>query len=367
MIKFLDLQKINHQYREELNAAMTKVLDSGWYILGNAVKTFEQNYADYCGTQYCVGVANGLDALILILEGYKQLGKLKDGDEILVPANTYIASILAISRANLIPVLIEPSIETFNIDPARIAQQLSSRTKGIMAVYLYGQTADMDKINQLAAQHNLLVFEDCAQAHGAYHGTKRAGSIGNAGGHSFYPGKNLGALGDGGAVTTNDIELADTVRALANYGSHKKYHNLYKGINSRLDELQAALLDVKLPFLDRDNAKRVEVAQRYLKGIKNSAIDLPRVADYGTHVWHLFVVRTNNRDHFQQYLTANGIQTVVHYPIPPHLQEAYKEWKDWSYPITESIHREVISLPISPVMNDDEVIRVIEVVNAYAK
>ncbi|GAC1385135.1 MAG: DegT/DnrJ/EryC1/StrS family aminotransferase [Ginsengibacter sp.] len=333
--------------------------------MGNCLKTFEEEYAKYCGTKHCIGVANGLDALTIIIHAYKELGILHDGDEIIVPSNTYIATLLAVSNNNLIPVLVEPDEQSYNIDPNKIKLAITSKTKGILAVHLYGQTADMQKINAIAKEHNLIVIEDSAQAHGALHNNKKTGSLANAAGHSFYPGKNLGALGDGGAITTDDDKLAETVKALRNYGSHIKYKNLFKGYNSRLDELQAALLSVKLKHLDNDNQRRVEIANKYLKEIKNPKIILPFIKDYGTSVWHVFVVRTENRDAFQQYLKTNSIETVIHYPIPPHHQEAYKELKDKSFPISEKIHQTVISLPISPVMPEVEVNKVIKVVNAY--
>lgn len=365
MIKFLDIQQINAQYRNELQAAFNRVLDSGWFILGEEVKTFEKEFAAYCGTRHCVGVANGLDALILILRAYKELGILQDGDEVLVPANTYIASILAISANALVPVLVEPNPYSFNLDAKQIAAKISPRTKAILVVHLYGKLADMEAITQIAKQHQLKVIEDSAQAHGASKAGRKAGAWGHASGFSFYPGKNLGALGDAGAVTTDDDLLANTIRTLANYGSQIKYQNEYKGINSRLDELQAALLGVKLKYLDTEIQIRRQIANRYLNEINNSALQLPENNKEEEHVWHVFVVRVKNREHFQQYLTAKGVQTVVHYPIPPHQQEAYKELNALSLPITEQIHQEVISLPISPVLKDEEVTQVIKIVNQY--
>ena len=365
MIKFLDLEKMNHQYKEGLKDAFNKVLDSGWYVLGDSVKQFEHHYAKYCGTSNCIGVANGLDALTLIIEAYKALGKLKKGDEVIVPANTYIASILAISRNGLIPILVEPNEATYNINVNLIESTITANTKAILAVHLYGQTANMSAIMTIAEKYNLLVIEDCAQAHGAKHFDKIAGNLGHAAGHSFYPGKNLGALGDGGAITTNDDELANVIRAIANYGSHKKYNNLYQGVNSRLDELQAALLNVKLPHLDDDNEKRNKVAKTYINRINNPLITLPATLESSKHVWHLFVVRTPNRDLFQKYLLDNDIQTVIHYPIPPHKQQAYKEMNALSFPLTEAIHDTVISLPISPVMEDEDINKIIETINKY--
>lgn len=365
MIKFLDLHKINEQYREEINQSIQKVLDSGWYIMGNELKAFEEEFAQYCGTKYCIGVGNGLDALILILKAYKELGKLKDGDEVLVPANTYIASILAISQNNLVPILIEPDLVTFNIDTTKIEEKITPKTKAILPVHLYGQICDMKAISQIAEKHNLLVIEDSAQAHGAISNDKKAGNWGNASGFSFYPGKNLGALGDGGAVTTNDDKLAECILALRNYGSQQKYVNQYKSINSRLDEIQAAILRVKLRHLDVEIEARQKVAQFYANNIKNEAIVLPTWNSIEQHVFHLFVIRTENREKLQEYLEKNAVQTVIHYPIPPHKQEAYKEWNDLSFPVTEKIHREVLSLPISPVIEQEEIEKVVELLNAY--
>jgi dTDP-4-amino-4,6-dideoxygalactose transaminase len=365
MIKFLDLKKINERHREELKQAFERVLDSGWYILGNEVKQFEESFASYCGTKHAIGVANGLDALILIIRAYKELGLFKDGDEVIVPANTYIASILAISANNLIPVLVEPDINTYNIDPKLIEAKVSAKTKAILPVHLYGQLCDMQAIGAIAQKHNLKVIEDCAQAHGATSRGKRAGNSGDAAGFSFYPGKNLGVLGDAGAITTNDDELATALRALLNYGSHIKYENLYKGVNSRLDELQAAFLSVKLKALDKETETKRIIANRYLLEIKNPKIILPKIVEQDAHVWHLFVIRANDRDHLQQYLIGTGIQTVIHYPIPPHHQMAYKEWNQLSYPISEKVHREVLSLPLSPVMIDDEINHVIKALNEY--
>lgn len=365
MIKFLDLLEINKQHKEGLKKAFERVLDSGWYIMGDELKTFEANFATYCGTKYAVGVANGLDALILIIRAYKELGVFKDGDEIIVPSNTYIASILAISANNLVPVLCEPDINTYNIDPSLIESKITVKTKAILPVHLYGQLCDMSGIRAIAQKHNLKVIEDCAQAHGAANDYIRAGNFGDAAGFSFYPGKNLGALGDAGAITTNDAELANTIKALLNYGSEIKYRNKYKGLNSRLDELQAALLGVKLETLDKETAAKRVLANRYLQEIRNPEIVLPQIKEQGAHVWHLFVVRTKNRLHLQEYLSSKGIQTVIHYPIPPHQQEAYKEWNHLSYPISETIHREVLSLPLSPVLREDEVNFVIKALNEY--
>ena len=361
MIKFLDLYKINERLRKEINGKITQVLDSGWYLLGEETENFEQNFAKYCGVKHCIGVANGLESLNLIIRGYG----FAQGDEIIVPANTYIASILSISENGCTPILVEPDINTYNINPDLIEKKITSKTKAIMVVHLYGQAVQMDKIWTLAKKYNLKIIEDSAQAHGAKYQNQRVGSLGDASGFSFYPGKNLGCVGDGGCVTTNDDELAQKIKALRNYGSHKKYHNVFIGINSRLDEIQAGILDIKLKFLDEDNQKRKEIAKYYRKNIKNSSIILPNVYAEDAHVWHLFVVRTKQRDNFQKYLLDNEIQTIIHYPIPPHKQECYKLWNNLSYPITEDIHKSVLSLPISPVMSDDEMRKVVEVVNEY--
>ena len=349
----------------ELIEACTRVIDSGWYIQGKECKSFEKEFADYCGTKYCIGVANGLDALTLIFRAYKELGVMQSGDEVIVPANTYIASILAISENDLVPVLVEPDSETYLIDPVKVEEKISSKTKAILPVHLYGQTCQMDEINKIAKKYNLKVIEDSAQSHGAYFEDKRCGNLGDASGFSFYPGKNLGALGDGGAVTTNDEELANTIRALGNYGSHKKYENLYKGTNSRLDEIQAAMLRVKLRHLDNEIRHRREIANYYLDNIKNENIILPTVTENDNHVWHVFVIRTNKREELQKYLLDNGIQTLIHYPVPPHKQEAYKEWNNESYPISEEIHEEVLSLPISGVQSLEDTKRIVQVLNDY--
>ena len=369
MISFLDLKNINQQYRQQLIEACTRVIDSGWYIGGTELEQFEQNFAKYCGTQYAIGVANGLDALILTLRAWKELGKLQDGDEVIVPSNTYIASILAISANQLKPVLVEPNPNTFNLDPAKIEAALTEKTKVILPVHLYGQLADMPKIMQIAKQLNLLVLEDSAQSHGAQIQGKKAGNWGDASGFSFYPGKNLGALGDAGAVTTNDAELATMLKALRNYGSHEKYKNLVPGVNSRLDEIQAAMLDVKLKYLDQETQHRRHIASLYLNGIKNPLIQLPlmhiNAETYEQHVWHLFVIRTNQREALQQYLLNHGVQTLIHYPIPPHKQQAYKEWNNLSYPISEQIHDEVLSLPMGPSLSAVDAERIIALCNQF--
>tara|TARA_R110001606_G_scaffold232376_1_gene379916 strand:+ start:1242 stop:2372 length:1131 start_codon:yes stop_codon:yes gene_type:complete len=364
MISFLDLKAINAQYRDELVEAATRVIDSGWYIQGAEVKAFEQEFAAYCGTKHVIGVANGLDALILTLRAWKELGKLKEGDEVLVPANTYIASILAITENCLVPVLVEPDLATYNICPINAEAAITEKTRAILPVHLYGQMADMPAIMDIAKRYGLLVLEDSAQAHGASINGIKAGNWGHASGFSFYPGKNLGALGDAGAITTNDDELASTLRALGNYGSHKKYENLYQGVNSRLDEMQAAMLRVKLRHLDIAIAQRRHIAQAYMDGIADTGLTLPLPAGtspltFESHVWHLFVIRTEKRKELQAYLNKMDIQTLIHYPIAPHKQQAYKEWSTDSYPISEKIHREVMSLPISPVMNENQINRLI--------
>jgi len=365
MIPFLDLKAINAQYRDELVDACTRVIDSGWYIGGRELEQFQQQFANYCGTKYAIGVANGLDALILTLRAWKELGKLKEGDEVIVPSNTYIASILAISANNLTPVLVEPFVDSFNIDPKKIETAITSKTKVILPVHLYGQLADMPAIMAIAKRHELLVLEDSAQAHGASLDGKKTGSWGDASGFSFYPGKNFGALGDAGAITTNDEELANTLRALRNYGSHEKYKNLFQGVNSRLDEIQAAMLNVKLNHLDNEIAHRRKVANEYLKGINNKVIILPTKEHDSAHVWHVFVIRCERRDELQKYLAENGVQTLIHYPVPPHQQPAYKEWNELSYPIAEEIHAEVLSLPIGPTMTMEDVNTVIQICNEF--
>ena len=365
MIKFLDLKAINLQYQSEIEAAIKKVIDSGWYIKGKAVEDFEINFANYCGVDHCIGVANGLDALILIFRGLILQGKLEEGDEVIVPANTYIASILALTQNGLIPVLVEPDETSFNLSLDRVKSKITHRTKAILSVHLYGQLAE--DISSFCEENHLLLIEDAAQAHGSRneHG-KKAGSFGIAAGFSFYPGKNLGALGDAGAVTTNDKELAKLISQLGNYGSEKKYHNSLPGINSRLDELQAAILGVKLKYIDEDIIKRRKAATYYSKYITNPKINLAKWdKETVNHVFHLFVIRCEQRDQLQDYLTVNGIQTVIHYPIPPHKQQAYKAWNSFSFPITEQIHREVLSIPLSPVITREEQDQVIKVLNDF--
>lgn len=368
MISFLDLKKVNDQYTDEINSAIQQVVDSGWYIRGERCADFERNFAAYCGTERAVGVASGLDALVLIFKAYMELGRLQEGDEVLVPANTYIASILALSQCDLVPILVEPEVDSYNISPQRAASVITEKTQAILAVHLYGQLADMDGLKALASQHKLLLIEDAAQAHGATDlNGHRAGNLGDAAGFSFYPGKNLGALGDGGAVTTNDQELAAMVSRIGNYGSEEKYINQVKGVNSRLDEIQAAVLDVKLRYLDQDNGRRQEIAAMYHQGIHHPMIGLPRWSGTKDHVFHLYVIRCPLRDELQQYLKGRGIQTLIHYPVPPHRQACYQEFKDHSLPITEAMHYEVLSLPISAVMTNAEVDQVIQAVNEFKR
>ncbi|MBQ9688686.1 DegT/DnrJ/EryC1/StrS family aminotransferase [bacterium] len=363
MIKFLDLFNINERFRTEIDSAIKRVMDSGYYLLGNENKAFCENFASYCGTKHCIGVANGLDALTLIINAFD----FEKGSEIIVPANTYIATILSITQNGHTPVLVEPDINTYNLDVTKIEQAITPKTRAIMPVHLYGQGIEIKPILELAKKYNLKVIEDCAQAHGACYldADSRVGSLSDASAFSFYPGKNLGCLGDGGGVTTNDDALAQKITALRNYGSHVKYQNIYQGVNSRLDEIQAAILNVKLPHLDSDNARRLEIAKYYIANIKNEKITLPTIHNDASHVFHVFAIRCKTRDDFQKYLSDNGIQTLIHYPIAPHKQECFKEWNSKSLPITEQIHREILSLPISPIMSDNEIREVVEVVNKY--
>ena len=380
MIRFLDIQKINAQYAAELKEATARVIDSGWYLLGNEVKTFEASLSSYVGVKYAIGVANGLDALRLILRAYLEMGVLQEGDEVIVPANTYIATILAISDNRLKPVLVEPDINTYNLDISLIEKHITARTKAIMVVHLYGRVCWSEELEAIAKKYNLKLIEDNAQAIGAEYcdglgvntncvNVRKTGSLGDAAGFSFYPGKNLGALGDAGAITTNDENLAITVRALANYGSKQKYINEYQGINSRMDEIQAAVLDVKLRYLDTENQRRCEIAQYYCGTIKNKDIVLPQITNnhsmFTDNVWHLFVIRCSQRDNLQKYLRDNNIETLIHYPIPPHKQRAYKSWNNLSFPKTEMIHHEVLSLPISPVMDMKEMADIVESLNSF--
>ncbi|MNW43896.1 dTDP-3-amino-3,6-dideoxy-alpha-D-galactopyranose transaminase [compost metagenome] len=362
MIPFLDLKKINLRHEEAILQSVRNVLHSGWYILGEEVKKFESEFAAYCGTKYALGVANGLDALELIIRAYG----IGPGDEVIVPSNTYIASILAVSANGATPVLVEPDLRTYNIDPQKIENSLTPRTKAILVVHLYGQSCNMKPIRDIAKKYNLKIIEDCAQAHGAIYAECKVGNLGDAAAFSFYPGKNLGALGDAGAITTNDELLYANLLALRNYGSHKKYENLFKGYNSRLDELQAPILREKLKFLDQDNDYRRKVSSYYMNYINNEQVILPYVEEEPlSHVWHVFTIRTFQRDTFIKYMSDKGIQTMIHYPIPPHKQEAYKEWNELSLPVSEKIHSEIVSLPISPVLELEDVQRIVEVVNEY--
>lgn len=366
MIHFLNLKKINQPFEVAFQEKMKQFLEGGWYILGNEVKQFETDFAAYCGTRYCIGVGNGLDALVLIFKAYIQLGKLQKGDEVIVPANTYIASILAVLQADLIPVLVEPRLETYNINPEEIEAKITSKTKAILPVHLYGQLCEMKAINEIAQKYKLLVIEDAAQAHGSqFSENESAGNLSNAAAFSFYPGKNLGALGDGGAITTNDDELADILFSIRNYGSKVKYENEIIGVNSRLDELQAAFLNIKLKQLDSENEFRRRTAKRYLSEIKNDKIILPNWDLSQNHVFHLFIIRTSNRIDLQNYLKENAIETMIHYPIPPHKQNAFPNWNQLSFPITEKIHSEVLSIPLNSGLEASEVEHIITILNHY--
>ena len=365
MIKFLDLKNINSQYEKELKIASNRVIDSGWYLIGKELESFEANYADFCGVKHALGVANGLDALRLIFRGYIEMGVIEKGDEVIVPANTYIASVLAITDNDLIPVFVEPNEQTYNLDSNKIEAAITKKTRAILTVHLYGQNSIDDQMLEICSRNNLKLIEDGAQSHGAKWNGKVSGGIGDAAGHSFYPGKNLGALGDAGAVTTNDKDLARTISALRNYGSEKKYENIYKGLNSRLDEVQAAFLNVKLKYVQDDIENRRKVANYYLTNINNKNISLPTVLNDEGHVWHLFVIRTADREKLSNYLGERGVQTLIHYPIPPHKQLAYQEYNDLSLPISEKIHEEVLSMPISPVMRTEDIEKVVEQINKY--
>ena len=365
MIKYCDLKEINRRYEPALTEAVTRAAQSGWYIRGKECERFEQLFAEYCGCEYCIGTGNGLDALTIILRAYCTTGAMQPGDEVIVPANTYIATILAIMEAGLKPVLCEPCHDTCNINPELIESLITCHTRAIMPVHLYGLVADMDAIKAIAARHSLKVIEDSAQAHGAYYKGKRTGNLGDAAAFSFYPGKNLGALGDGGAITTNDTELAEAARAIANYGSHKKYVNIYKGVNSRLDEIQAAALSVKLQYLDNDNKRRMEIAGMYSTGITNPLVTLPATSKDGEHVYHIYPIFCKQRELLQQHLLKSGIETLIHYPVPPHRQTAFKEFHELDLPITEHIHAQELSLPCHPAMRDGDVEKVIAVVNKF--
>lgn len=361
MIPFLDLHSINERFRTEIDLRIKEVMDSGWYLQGKQNDVFCSNFAKFCGVKYALGVANGLDALKLIIKAYG----FGPGDEIIVPANTYIASILAVSDNGCTPVFVEPDIKTYDINPDLIEKKITDKTKAILVVHLYGQAVKMDKVLALAKKYNLKVIEDAAQAHGAMDNGIRVGALGDAAGFSFYPGKNLGAMGDAGAITTNDKELFEKCKAIANYGSDYKYHHIYKGCNSRLDEIQAAVLDVRLKHLDEDNNKRRELSLYYRTNIKNDALILPNTVDEQSHVWHIFALRTKNRDSVINYLNYNGVQTNIHYPTPPHKQLAYKEFKNLSLPITEQIHREIFSIPMGPTLSRIDADRVIELLNNW--
>lgn len=367
MIPFLDLHAINLKYQTEIRDACDRVIKSGWYIGGNELNLFEKEFSEYCGTDYCIGVGNGLDALSLTLRAWKELGMIKDGDEVIVPSNTYIASILAITENKLIPIMVEPNSSTFNLDHKKIESNITNKTKVIMVVHLYGQIANMPEINEIAKNKKLLVLEDSAQAHGASINKRKVGSWGDASGFSFYPGKNLGALGDAGAITTNCADLEKTLRALRNYGSHKKYENIYQGINSRLDEIQAAILRVKLKHLDDDNNKRKEVAKKYLENIKNKHIKLPECLDMERHVFHLFVVSCSSRKLLIKYLNDCNIDSLIHYPIPPYRQECYSDLLIDSarFPITENIHNKILSIPMDPTLSPKSIHHIIKVINAF--
>lgn len=361
MIPFLSLKAVNVPYEERICQKVQEVIQSGWYVLGTEVENFEKEFAAYCGVNYAVGVGNGLEALSLIIKAYG----FGQGDEIIVPANTYIASILAVSVNGAEPILVEPDIATYNIDPKLIEEKITTRTKAILVVHLYGNIVDMKPIWRLAQKYGLKVIEDAAQAHGALYDGRKVGRLGDAAGFSFYPTKNLGALGDAGAITTNDESLYKKIVALRNYGSFKKYENIYQGVNSRLDEMQAAILRIKLPHLDDENEQRRLIAEYYCGNIKNDSVTLPVIKNRDSHVWHVFAIRCKQRDDFQQYLLAHNIGSLVHYPIPPHKQQAYKEWNSHSYPISEKIHQEIISLPMSPVLAMDDVAYVVNIINQY--
>lgn len=365
MIKLLDLQSITEMHSDEYKAAVNRVIDSGWFLQGKEIEKFEQDYADYIGAGHCVTVANGLDALYLLMRAYKEMGLMKEGDEIIVPANTYIATIIAITRNNLVPVLIEPTWNHLEIDVDKVEASITPRTKGIMIVHLYGRIAYNDKLGEICKKYNLKLMEDCAQSHGCEWNGVKTGALGDAAAHSFYPGKNLGAFGDAGAVTTNDAELASVIRALANYGSQKKYVFKYVGMNSRMSEIDAAVLDLKLKYLDEDNRARQELASYYYEHIDNPLIKLPDRIDDKNNVYHQFPIFCERRDELQQYLADNGIQTLIHYPIPPHKQECYKDWNSRHYPITERIHEQEISIPMSPVVSFEDAREVVRVLNSF--
>lgn len=365
MIEYLNLKKINELYSNDLLKAAERVINSGWYIMGNELKSFEDEFASYCGTKHCIGLANGLDALILILRAYKELGVLKKGDEVIVPANTYIATILAIIENGMTPVFVEPDIATYNLDPELIEAKITQKTKAILPVHLYGRVAEMDQINAIAKKFNLITIEDSAQSHGAFLGDKRSGNLSNASAFSFYPGKNLGALGDAGAVTTNDDKLAEIIKSIRNYGSKEKYVNELLGVNSRLDEIQAAFLRVKLPHLDKESKARQTIAKKYLDNISNPKLILPIDDSVEKNVWHIFPIRTKNRSDLQKHLLENGIQTLIHYPIPPHKQNALFEFSHLELPITTEIHNTILSIPLYSELTESEVEQIITTLNSY--
>lgn len=365
MIKFLDLHKVNDRFKAELQDKMIEVLNSGHFILGKEVENFEKEFAHYCGSKYCVGTASGLDALTLILKGYVALGKLKKGDEVIVPANTFYATVLSVIQAELKPILVEPNLETYNITAQGIKASITSNAKAIIAVHLYGQLADVESLKQLAEEEQLLLIEDAAQAHGAELNGIKAGNLSHASAFSFYPTKNLGCLGDGGAITTSDKELYNCLKSLRNYGSDKKYSYEFLGMNSRLDELQAAFLRVKLKYLDNDNAVRKAIAKKYLDNISNPKVKLPNNNQSNSHVYYVFTLRVEDRDNFITYLKNNKIESHVHYPIAPNEQKALSQLNALNLPVTKSIHKTIVSIPISPVMTNEEIQCVIDIINTY--
>lgn len=364
-IPFLDLRSQNLQYKEELVKSFTSFLDSGWYILGDQVDKFEKELASYTGVDYAIGVGNGLDALILLFRAYIEMGLLQKGDEVIVPANTYIASILSVTENDLVPVFVEPDVHTYNLDPSQVKASITSKTKAILTVHLYGLVSSIDELRNLTNENNLLLIEDNAQAIGAKYLGQSTGSIGDAAAFSFYPAKNLGSLGDGGAITTNNKELTAVIKAIRNYGSEHKYYNKYKGVNSRLDEIQAGFLMLKLKCLDKENKQRQKIASRYCSEIDNEFVTLPTTPQSENHVWHLFVIRCEHRDILVKYLNNKGIGTMCHYPVPPHKQEAYPEYNNYDLPITEKIHREVLSIPLYPLLSDQQVSYIIACINQF--
>lgn len=364
-IPFLDLKRENERYVAELKQAVTHVIDSGWFILGKEKICFEKEFAKYCGTEYCVGVGTGLDALRLILMSYMELGFMQEGDEVILPANTFIATALAVSQCGLIPVLADCDAKTYNIDPGSVIDKITPKTKAVIAVHLYGQVAPISELSKITDRHSLKLIEDAAQAHGAIYNGLKAGNLGDAAAFSFYPAKNMGALGDAGGVTTNDRDLADMVRILSNYGSNEKYIHIHKGINSRLDEIQAAILSVKLKYIEEENNRRRQIAKIYSENIRNEAIFLPYIVDEYSHVFHLFVIRCTDRQRLQHFLEENGIHTQIHYPLAIHKQAAYAEFKYEELPVAERLHEEVLSLPLYPSLSDEEVLKIVHVLNKW--